>query len=196
MSQRGRGCLEVKPSANPFFQTASSEHGVDSSQKVEWTGHVDPAMTRSSEHAASENFSFLYTRESDRIGAKVPKNAMPVRRPLTKTEFLKQRREKLMETCNSSSSEFEELSIARKSIPAGLLLENWNQGSKCEDPRFTTSSNVYGSKAPTAATFVSERASRPQGFSNSFSNAKAKNTSLNTGLTKSNVHPSLDPQFT
>ena len=52
-----------------------------------------------------------------------------------------------------------------------------------------------GKKAPTIATFVSERSIRPQGFSKSFQNVNPKNSSLNTSMTKSNVHPNLDPQF-
>ena len=55
--------------------------------------------------------------------------------------------------------------------------------------------NEYGKKAPTIATFVAERVCRPQAFSQSFGNVKPKNTSLNTSMTKSTVHPSLDPQF-
>jgi len=55
--------------------------------------------------------------------------------------------------------------------------------------------NEYGKKAPTLATFVAERNCRPQGFSQSFGSVKFKNSSLNTGITRSTVHPTLDPQF-
>lgn len=48
---------------------------------------------------------------------------------------------------------------------------------------------------PTAATFVAERAQRPQGFSKSFNGVKPQNSGLNTGITRSTVHPALDPQF-
>merc|ERR1711916_236271 len=75
------------------------------------------------------------------------------------------------------------------------ILASWKQGTKEEDPRFQTTWDNYGFKAPTAATFVSERAGRPQDFSKSFQGMKPQNSGLNCGLTKSNVHPSLDPQF-
>jgi hypothetical protein len=54
---------------------------------------------------------------------------------------------------------------------------------------------MYGLKAPTAATFTVNRLGKAQDFSNSFNNVKPQNTSLNTGLSKSTVHPRLDPQF-
>lgn len=37
--------------------------------------------------------------------------------------------------------------------------------------------------------------SRQQGFSKSFQNMKNENTGLNTAITRSTVHKSLDPQF-
>ena len=55
--------------------------------------------------------------------------------------------------------------------------------------------NEHGKKAPTLATFVAERNCKPQGFSQSFGSVKFKNSSLNTGISKSNVHPTLDPIF-
>lgn len=39
------------------------------------------------------------------------------------------------------------------------------------------------------------RAGIPQDFSRGFNNIKPQNTSLNTGITKSTIHPKLDPQF-
>jgi hypothetical protein len=184
----------VNPSNSPFFQTTYSDLGIDTSKKTEWNGNVDPAMLKTSK-SDQEKFTFLYTRESDRIGARVPKSTLPVRRPLTKTEFLKQRRENLLLTYGPSHEEEEESNRRMQQPTPEETLRNWRQGSKPEDPRYTTSSNEYGKKAPTIATFVAERQAISQTFSNSFSNVKPKNTSLNTGITRSNVHPSLDPLF-
>eukprot|EP01032_Pedospumella_encystans_P017722 gene17722-20189_t len=36
MSLRGRGLLEVKPSANPFFQTTTSEIGSKHDASEQW----------------------------------------------------------------------------------------------------------------------------------------------------------------
>ena len=43
--------------------------------------------------------------------------------------------------------------------------------------------------------YLCYRAGIPQDFSRGFNNIKPQNTSLNTGITKSTIHPKLDPQF-
>ena len=85
---RGRGSLEV----NPLTIHSSSAHlGTSASpeEHVEWKAALNPDFAASLKMKRSENFSFLYTRESDNIGAKVdnPLDSKP--RVLTKTEFLK-----------------------------------------------------------------------------------------------------------
>ena len=190
---RGRGALEVKPSNNPFFVRTSSDFGVEPENHVEWKASLNPDFATSLKAKRSQNFSFLYTRESDAIGAKVenPLDSKP--RVLTKTEFLKKWRAERTKDINldeivSNDDKKEKADVDR-------ILASWKQGTKVEDPRFQTTNNSYGFKAPTAATFVSERAGRPQDFSKSFQGIKPQNSGLNCGLTKSNVHPSLDPQF-
>lgn len=154
----------------------------------------------SSSSASQDTFSFLYSRESDRIGSMVKKPENPHKELLTKTEFLKKRREELRaqgptdfdrELLSMTKSERQE----SKKVDVEEILKHFKHNSKDEDPRYTSSNNDYGKKPPTGATFVAERASRQQGFSKSFNNVKPKNTSLNTSLSKSTVHPKLDPQF-
>jgi len=193
-----RGLL--KPSTNPFFQTTASDIGVRPEQRIEWTGKADPAMKCAAVSERKDTFGFLYSRESDRIGGLVPKPAVESghQAPLTKTEFLKKRRE-LLRTIGPDEFDMELLKVTKKEeiVKPNVeeVLKVFNQGSKVEDPRYTSSNNEYGKKAPTVATFVAERAARKQGFSKSFNGVKPQSTGLNTGLTKSNVHPKLDPQF-
>ena len=71
MTMRGRGSLEVKPSNNPFFVRTSGDFGVTPEEHVEWKAALNPDFAASLKMKRSENFSFLYTRESDNIGAKV-----------------------------------------------------------------------------------------------------------------------------
>lgn len=197
MSIRGRGTLEVKQSNNPFHQTTASDIGVRPAQRIQWTGNADPAMKCNS-HNHSDTFSFLYTRESDKIGAMVSKPALGHKRLLTKTEFLKNRREELQSTQTLTQEDIALLNINNQEISqpnVEEILKVFKQGTKYEDPRYTTSNGEYGRKAPTIATLVSERASIPQGFSSSFQNVKPKNSALNTALSKSTVHPKLDPSF-
>jgi len=85
--------------------------------------------------------------------------------------------------------------VKRTQPEIDYMLDSWKQGTKAEDPRYTTTNNTFGFKAPTIATFVADRRGRPQGFSNSFQGIKPQNSGLNVGITRSTVHPSLDPQF-
>lgn len=197
MTQRGRGSLEVKPGNSPFFVSASSEHGIDIKghlSKVEWAGAVNPDFSKSAKMAATngnkETFAFLYTRESDSIGGRVAKPVIDRPKMLTKTEFLKKWREKRVPVDGE-----EDLLPEPAPVNVDNVLASWKQGTKVEDPRYTTTNNIIGLKAPTHATFVKERFSIPQGFSSGFNGVKPQNSGLNCGLTKSNVHPSLDPQF-
>ncbi len=197
MSVRGRGTLTVKPSPNPFFQTVASDIGVDPAKHIAWKGNADPAMKRSTS-TLQDNFSFLYTRESDKIGSMVNKPVSSGHKILSRTEFLKQRRDKLRqeeltEDDISLLALNQQEEIIKPDVPR--ILEVFKQGTKDEDPRYTTTNNEYGKKKPTIATFVADRASIPQGFSSSFNNVKPKNSGLNTGLSRSNVHSKLDPQF-
>ena len=197
---RGRGSLEVKPSTNPFMVRTSNDFGIKPEEHIGWSGAVNPDFAKSMNVERPESFSFLYTRESDSIGGKVhnPLDTKP--RPLTKTEFLKKWRAEQLERKDLGDSTLEltqDEANATKRTPeeVGKLLTVWKQGTKQEDPRYTSTNNAYGFKAPTVATFVADRAGRPQGFSNSFQGIKPQNSGLNCGLSKSTVHPSLDPQF-
>jgi hypothetical protein len=190
MSVRGRGCLEVKPSTNPFFQTTTSDIGAKQVAGQAWTVGGKAPPFSNSKHIVDGNFSFLYTRESDRIGGKVAKPVMKDSKLLTKTEFLKKKRE---EMAYSEYDQERENSPTKRTAEGVLAVYKHN--SKVEDPRYTTSTSDYGKKPPSVATIVIDRAARPQAFSNSFNNVKPQNTSLTTAITRSNVHSSLDPQF-
>eukprot|EP00605_Chrysophyceae_sp_TOSAG23-4_P002762 GSChrysophyteH1.ASY1.ANO1.3046.1 assembled CDS len=197
---RGRGALEVKPSTNPFFVRTSSDFGVKPEDHVAWSGAVNPDFAKSMKVTRPESFSFLYTRESDNIGGKIENPLDTKPRVPTKTEFLKKWRAEQMDRKDLAKNTLNfpnEDTRAVKKTPEEVdrILSKWKQGTKQEDPRYTSTSNTYGFKPPTVATFVADRAGRPQGFSNSFQGIKPQNSGLNTGLTKSTVHPSLDPQF-
>jgi hypothetical protein len=62
MTERGRGCLEVKPSSNPFFQTTSSDIGVDPNKEINWKIDGQVAPFNAKPYNVDGNFSFLYTR--------------------------------------------------------------------------------------------------------------------------------------
>ena len=202
MTYRGRGLLEVSRSSNPFFQSTNSDYGVDIAYQVASRDKINLIPGDKSkldvdkkDRPADEDFSFLYQRTSDKFGSTVPKGA-PREYTITKADLARRRREtiKVLETVFP-----QENSSAKKEPPSTddveRTLRSWKQGTKWEDPRYTTANNAIGFKPPTIATFVSERHGTAQDFSRSFNGVKPQSSGLNTGLTRSTVHPSLDPSF-
>lgn len=213
--------MEVRPSDNPFFQPVSHDLGRTSEHCPDWKVNGRLPVFNSSQHKVEGNFSFLYSRESDKIGGRVPKPEINEAKMLSRTEFLKQRREKMLSEMTQEereeNSEMFAHSSAKPKVNPEDFLKIYKHEAKYEDPRYLTSGvshtifehlfcyfltlctfpfqSEYGKKAPSVATIVVDRAVRPQGFSKSFNNVKPKNTSLTTALTKSNVHRTLDPQF-
>lgn len=136
MSVRGRGCLELRQSDNPFFQPVSHDIGLTAKEAVEWKTNGAPPSFGGKPYKVDGNFSFLYSRESDRIGSRVTKPPMSETRLLSRSEFLKQRREKAFETGNYSSEGFEN---TQKTIDPQEFLKTWKHEPKYEDPRYLTS---------------------------------------------------------
>lgn len=213
MTQRGRGTLEINPSRNPFFQTTSSDIGakVHERAQMDWnrpspailpsnSGHfdensderVDNKPVPSYANNYGEDFSFLYSRSSDAIGSKVERSSQNVLGQCMDTGPQIRQKKKLQDYGQQSLIKSEHKS-SKKNVET--ILENYTHIPKDENPLYTTSTNEYGRKAPGVATFVADRAYRPQEFSKSFNGIKPKNSSLNTSVTKSNIHPKLDPQF-
>lgn len=150
MSYRGRGTLETKPSNNPFFQTTSADVGARPEQAVEWKVGGEKPPFQPSTHQVDGNFSFLYTRESDRIGARVSKPPMKEVKLLTKTEFLKKKREEFHATKNilEASGDVTHHSNTNQASPKKPtpedLLRIYQHNSKDEDPRYTTTNVESG----------------------------------------------------
>ena len=140
MSLRGRGLLEVRPSPNPFFQTTTGEIGGRPDENIQWKVDGRQPPFQHGKHTVDGNFSFLYSRESDRIGGKVPKPVMKETRLLTKTEFLKKKREEFAATAGSSENEeAHETTQSPPKATATDILAVYKHVPKYEDPRYTTS---------------------------------------------------------
>lgn len=162
---RGRGTLEVRPSNNPYFQPVSADIGKNlDNSNVEWKVSGTIPQFTSTKHSVDGNFAFLYTRESDRIGSKVPKPQLTETKMLSKTEFLKQRRERALAsagemavTGSTSPNGFDPESSGNLSVPQtpaspareegatfkvdpNAYLKVYKHVSKEEDPRYITSS--------------------------------------------------------
>jgi hypothetical protein len=148
MTHRGRGCLEVKPNSNPFLQPINDDYGIKPREHIEWKVDGKVPATTQATHKVDGNFSFLYSRESDKIGGRLPKPEKERPRVLTKTEFLKKQRESAVIepisydsiNCNNNeSSSFNETS----DLSAEEMVKAYNHQPKSEDPRFSTTNVLY-----------------------------------------------------
>lgn len=143
MTARGRGCLELRPSDNPFFQPMSTDFGKTAQEgNVEWKVSGSPPRFSSKKHQVDGNFMFLYTRESDRIGQKVAKPQLKELKMLSKTEFLRQRRERMQAEAGEEEEQDEfptEAQTTVHKVNAEELLKIYRHEPKQEDPRYITS---------------------------------------------------------
>jgi hypothetical protein len=149
MSVRGRGTLEVRKSDNPFFQTTNADIGLSASNtNFEWTTATNQNGANSTlassikPYKVDGNFSFLYTRESDLIGAKVKKPEVSEVRMLSRSEFLKKRREKALLDAEATGELQYEETPAYKPTPEDFL-RAYHHVPKEEDPRYLTSGVSY-----------------------------------------------------
>lgn len=143
MSVRGRGCLEIRSSNNPFFQSTSNDIGrTIENTPSDWAIKGEPPKFSTKKREVDGNFLFLYSRESDRIGERLPKPASAEVRMLSRTEFLKQRRERALTQSGGQeidlNAELEQATTTQK-LTAQELLQVYKHEPKYEDPRYITS---------------------------------------------------------
>ena len=166
--------------SNPFYQTTSQTLGSDPFSPAKWNTKAKTEKQELNEEKNKGNFAFLYSRESDRIGSRpdlqtnepLSYDAIPVSRIIRQQKHDNEHKRTAVE-----------------------VLENYKHIPKSEHPRYLTSTNDYGKKLPSEATVVTERHSKQQDFSRSFANIKPRSSTMNTSITHSTIHSSLDPQF-
>jgi hypothetical protein len=136
---RGRGALEINRSTNPFFQTTNSDLGSNPHEPVGWKHDINPSFLQTAVNAEKkEDFSFLYRRESDTIGKRLDKTQPFLPQQLTKTQFLKARREHLQQNLGSVPSDIFQMKETTQSVDAYEKLKAYKHQAKSEDPRYTT----------------------------------------------------------
>ncbi|KAM3577131.1 hypothetical protein VYU27_001048 [Nannochloropsis oceanica] len=169
--------------------TATEKTGVQN-------GHRGP----NSQSTSTPKFSFLYQRSSDEIGMGVapPSPFLAAKTVAAVTHSLDRTLGK--DTLQRHNSEEEStISDAVHSsvmhIHAEKYLQAYHHQTKAENPLYRTSQSVIGAHPPSVATVVTERYAIPQAFSSSVGNILFSDQSLNTTLTRSKVHRSLDPHF-
>jgi hypothetical protein len=136
MNRRDRSDGDLKQSNSAFYHTTSSEIGAQILSLEEKT----ETKTCTTSSSALQSFPFLYTRESDKIGAMVPGNGMSSKSQ-TASDLARRRaaRNSMIEAEIKEQSNLKPVKISAEQI-----LSCYKQGTKIEDPRFTTSSNEYG----------------------------------------------------
>lgn len=198
MSLRGRGCLEIRRSDNPFFQPVNGDLGQSlSTMPAEWKTATSsslrtatatatastPNQTSNNNHPHSQSptprsptlpggggggqssvsgggsvsssttasvdghFAFLYSRESDRIGARVPK---PDRPELPRLPMRRTTQRPLLENDPNTNNNTESLQLPRRT--AEEVLQLYRHESKVEDPRYLTS--AVSLSIPLSASFL------------------------------------------
>ena len=191
MACRGRGTLEIRPSASPFFQPTSRE------QESRTIDFAAPRIARPPQPKPEDgfDFSFLYARANDDIGKKIPTSGSKLGSAMAKRLSLRDvtRLKSGIDRCSAAPEEKEDAeTITDPTKLAEAIVKVYKHNPKDEHIMYQTSANEYGAQAPTVATLTAERSARSQQFSNSFNGIKYRDQGLNTSITRSNVHDGLD----
>ena len=151
MSLRGRGTLETKPTNSPFFQTTSQSFGVDPYSRPEYDHHKiytpeqNNQITRynnrkkNTDEIDDKMLSFLYSRESDRIGSK-PNNLVNLKSKME--EDMRNRQERLQEEQDEEDRILYEESMMKTEQKTILtpeeVLKHYKHVPKAEHPLYIT----------------------------------------------------------
>ncbi len=194
--------IEMKETTNPFMITSNQNYGIvfeelkncELNQKSDFNDDLatEGKGQGQTTTAAEPKLSFLYKRESDRIGSEVEVSKSALARAFDKGKPLRKRQLKFMnETVETEPNN----STTECSSRVNAILDDYKHERKTENPLFTTTSNDYGSKKPSKTTYTTMRYSRSQSFSKSFNRIMFQDQGLNTSLTRSNVHERLETHF-
>lgn len=165
---------------NPFMVTSNQNYGISIGrlQLRQQRGEKDKIARSSPESVPDESLSFLYRRESDRIGERIAHS------PSAMATIMSQERSRSSaakrRACYISASLDKATHCGdqgnRKVSPSdeeavSNALVSYYHNPRLENPLYTTTANEIGKKDPSAATYIAERKSRSQKFTNSFNGA-------------------------
>lgn len=153
--QKINKALEQEEEKNREIQKSLNDHSCDSH-----SGHYD--------------LSFLYKRESDKIGQGQALSEYPLAKELRKKQE-KRRRPLDWKTTDAPTS----VSTSSQN-DVMRVLEAYHHAPKQENALFTTTSNEIGSKKPSLATYNTKRHFVSQSFTKSFNNIMFRDHGLNT----------------
>ena len=180
-----------KPNSNPFFLATSNQtYGLSLVGLQEMAARQQEDTQRSTTTNSSSgkrhdlDLSFLYRRESDRIGEGIPNSdsalaaIMSTRMPKRHTIGHTSSRSGTLSTQSTQPGSSVDEEPSREEIEQALA--SYRHNPKQEDPLYTTTANEIGRKAPSYATYTVATKGRSQAFSNSFNGVMYTDESLAT----------------
>jgi len=171
--------------SNPFLVTSNQTYGLSlvglqEMAAKEQTDAQEQEPTLGAPPHKQHDLSFLYRRESDRIGEGIPNsdsalaaimsNKMPKRHTFG--------RACIDGSTSVASSRPASKEPTREEIEQALA--SYKHNPKQEDPLYMTTANEIGRKAPSHATYTVATKGRSQAFSNSFNGCMYTDESLAT----------------
>lgn len=175
------------PNSNPFLATSNQTYGLSlvglqeiaAAKQQEGAPRQEPTLRDGKQH----DLSFLYRRESDRIGEGIPNSdsalaaIMSTRMPKRHTIGHTSSRSGTVSTQSTQPTTSAE-EPSKEEIEQALA--SYRHNPKQEDPLYTTTANEIGRKAPSYATYTVATMGRSQAFSNSFNGKMYTDESLAT----------------
>ena len=197
----------TKRNVNPFMVASNQSYGLSLSElkknhelNMQKKKSIISNSNNNVKQDQKEDLSFIYRKESDRIGSGIKLSDSKLAKVLGEQESLslKSNQRRLSSSSNNNNDCCEGKSnkattTSKEQIQT--IIQSYNHNPKKEHPLYSTSANSFGSKKISMATYPAKCYSRSQSFSASFNRIKFRDQGLNTSLTRSNVHKHLDPQF-
>ena len=195
-----------KHNTNPFMVASNQSYGLslyELKKNHELNMQTKSIISNSNNNNMKQNqddLSFIYRKESDRIGSGIKLSDSKLAKVLGEQEslLLKSKQRRLSsnnnnDCCEGKSNNGTTTTTSKEQIQN--ILQSYNHNPKQEHALYTTTANSFGKEKISMATYPAKCYSRSQSFSASFNRIKFRDQGLNTSLTRNNVHKNLDPQF-
>lgn len=183
------------PNGNPFMVTSNQSYGIDLDELQELHSKRDAEIDLEEETASctdkKHDLSFLYTRESDRIGERLKPSDSSLAKEFSNRESLSAlAKEKRTSAFAKPAVDEHNVQQCRTKAPDQIeaILEEYKHAPKEENPLYHTTSNQFGQKKPSINTVTTVSYSRSQSFSSSFNRKMFRDQGLNTSSKRSQVH--------
>mmetsp|Transcript_8661 Transcript_8661/g.16353 ORF Transcript_8661/g.16353 Transcript_8661/m.16353 type:complete len:184 (-) Transcript_8661:56-607(-) len=173
---------------NSFMITENQKYGMNLNelQKInealekeeEKNREIEISLENNSDncHSGHYDLSFLYKRESDKIGHGIALSEYPLAKELRKKQEKRQR--PLLDRKSTEASSSAPSTLSKNDVMR--VLEAYHHDPKEENPLFTTTAKEIGSKKPSLATYNAQRHYVTQSFTKSFNNIMFRDHGLNT----------------